>query len=115
MCTICFVVTLMPKFDEPAFRPVRGIMFIVLGVSTGMIFVVHRIYRSKVMKANFILFLVGGLIYILGATIYMLRVPERWRPGTFDLCGASHQIFHFCVIIACCIHFYGNVITFRDR
>lgn len=43
MCTTCFVVTLMPKFDEPKFRPIRGIMFIILGVSTTMVFVVNRI------------------------------------------------------------------------
>ena len=67
------------------------------------------------MKAPFLLFAIGGLIYIIGATIYMCRVPERWMPGTFDLCGASHQIFHFCVIIACCLHFYGNVTVFRER
>lgn len=26
-----------------------------------------------------------GLLYILGAIFYALRVPERWFPGKFDL------------------------------
>lgn len=26
-----------------------------------------------------------GLLYILGAVFYALRVPERWFPGKFDL------------------------------
>lgn len=26
-----------------------------------------------------------GLLYILGAVLYALRVPERWYPGKFDL------------------------------
>lgn len=67
------------------------------------------------MNAPFVLFGIGGLIYIGGAIIYILRIPERWRPGTFDLCGASHQIFHFAVIIACCLHYYTNVATFAKR
>lgn len=41
MCFICFAVTLMPKFDQPKFRPARGIMFIILGVSTAMIWVLN--------------------------------------------------------------------------
>ena len=27
----------------------------------------------------------GGALYILGAVLYMLRVPERFSPGSFDL------------------------------
>lgn len=26
-----------------------------------------------------------GFLYILGALLYALRVPERWFPGKFDL------------------------------
>ena len=37
MCLICFTVTLIPKFDQPKFRPMRGIMFMALGISTGLI------------------------------------------------------------------------------
>lgn len=29
--------------------------------------------------------IVLGLLYILGAVFYALRVPERWFPGKFDL------------------------------
>lgn len=30
-------------------------------------------------------FVFAGLLYILGAVFYALRVPERWFPGKFDL------------------------------
>lgn len=50
-------------------------------------------------------YMAGGLIYALGAIIYMSKVPERCKPGTFDICGHSHQLFHFCVVIACFIHY----------
>ena len=39
MCLICFTVTLIPKFDQPKFRPFRGIMFITLGISTSLLWV----------------------------------------------------------------------------
>lgn len=32
-------------------------------------------------------------------------MPERWYPGRFDYFGASHQIFHVCVVLAALAHF----------
>lgn len=74
----------------------------------------------------------AGLLYILGAVFYALRVPERWFPGKFDLwvrrnallvsmpmaaynrcfslCVSqfqSHQIFHVLVIAAAFVHYHG--------
>lgn len=37
-----------------------------------------------------LLWAVGGGLYIIGAIIYMLRIPERWAPERFDFFGASH-------------------------
>ncbi|CAG8459293.1 7604_t:CDS:2 [Funneliformis caledonium] len=34
-------------------------------------------------------------------------MPERWFPGTFDIIGSSHQIFHFFVVVAALVHYYG--------
>jgi channel protein (hemolysin III family) len=47
----------------------------------------------------------GGAIYIIGAGIYVARVPERCKPGKFNVFGHSHQLFHFCVVTACIIHY----------
>ena len=33
------------------------------------------------------------------------RVPERFSPGTFDIFFASHQIFHFMVLLAALAHY----------
>jgi adiponectin receptor len=66
------------------------------------------------MRGEWGLILLGGLVYAAGAGIYVSRVPERCYPGKFDLCGASHQIFHCAVIVACCLHFYANVLMYRD-
>lgn len=33
------------------------------------------------------------------------RIPEKWRPGAFDLWGQSHQIFHILIAVGLTIHF----------
>nr|CAD1831817.1 unnamed protein product [Ananas comosus var. bracteatus] len=48
---------------------------------------------------------------------YVSRVPERWRPGRFDLAGHSHQIFHVFVIAGALAHYGAATIflEFRDE
>jgi len=55
---------------------------------------------SEVGVAAFVLFLVGGVLYSLGATIYAARRPDPW-PRTFGF----HELFHTLVIAAALVHF----------
>ena len=48
----------------------------------------------------------GGL-YIFGATLYALRIPERWLPGKCDIWFQSHQLFHVLVLVAAFVHYHG--------
>lgn len=48
-----------------------------------------------------------AVLYIGGALIYAFRIPERLRPGKFDIWGQSHQIFHIFVIAAAFVHYHG--------
>ena len=59
--------------------------------------------------------LLQGFLYILGATIYAVRVPERLRPGQFDVLGSSHQIFHVLVLMAVLAHLKGLLKAFDFR
>lgn len=47
----------------------------------------------------------GGALYVIGAGLYVLRIPERFSPGTFDYFGASHQIFHVLILLAAFSHY----------
>lgn len=67
------------------------------------------------MKSNAWQYILGALIYSLGAMLYMTRVPERCKPGTFDMCGHSHQLFHFCVLIGCFMHYFENLMVYHRR
>ncbi len=55
---------------------------------------------TKVGVAAFVLFLIGGLLYSAGATIYATRRPNPW-PKTFGF----HELFHLLVIAAAVVHF----------
>jgi len=53
-----------------------------------------------------------GALYIIGAVIYAARVPERLKPGRFDIWGSSHQIFHVLVLLAAASHLVGLIKAF---
>jgi adiponectin receptor len=88
LCALCFVTTLIEKFDQPKYRPFRGIMFVCLGLSTCAIFKPDK--SEDHLQTPVLWYAIGGYIYIQGAVLYVMRVPERCKPGSFDLCGASH-------------------------
>jgi len=50
--------------------------------------------------APFILFLVGGVLYILGAVLYHLRQPDPW-PSVFGF----HEVFHAFVCSAATLQY----------
>lgn len=63
-CLCCFIATLMPKFDAPAYRKVRGIMYIVLGLSTASMFVMFTFMDEYITPLSTLAYAMGGYIYI---------------------------------------------------
>ena len=45
-------------------------------------------------------FVLHSVIMIGGAFINVIKVPERWWPGMFDIFGHSHQWFHVCIFLS---------------
>jgi predicted membrane channel-forming protein YqfA (hemolysin III family) len=45
------------------------------------------LYRSKeyIPSFNYFPWIIGAVLYIGGACIYMTRIPERWAPFKFDI------------------------------
>uniref|UniRef100_A0A914HXA2 Uncharacterized protein n=1 Tax=Globodera rostochiensis TaxID=31243 RepID=A0A914HXA2_GLORO len=76
------VVSLFDKFAHPKFRPLRAI-------------------------ASFHWLVLMGILYLTGATIYIVRFPERCFPGKCDILCQSHQLFHLFVIFAAAVHYHG--------
>ncbi|KXT05511.1 hypothetical protein AC578_3692 [Pseudocercospora eumusae] len=109
------VVVLHPKFRSPAWRPFRAFMFVMMGLSA-VVPVLHGSSMhgwAEVERRISLSWLIAqGLLYILGAMIYAARVPERWKPGAFDILGSSHQIFHILVVAAAAVHLEGLLKAF---
>ncbi|KAH0491860.1 hypothetical protein TgHK011_003263 [Trichoderma gracile] len=112
---LCTIVTLHPRFISPQFRHWRACFYAGFGLSS-VIFVVHGllVHGWAVQKAHMSLNWMAWMATsnIVGAAIYAARVPERWFPYTFDIFGASHQIFHVAVMVAAVIHFCGLLQAF---
>ena len=58
--------------------------------------------------------LLMGACYLLGAVIYSNAVPEKWRPGMFDVWGHSHNIFHVLVVCGAYIHYKAALMLMAD-
>ena len=57
---------------------------------------------------------VVSLMYLAG-WLYSRHLPERWRPGAYDLVGNSHQWMHALVSVfgvSCLRRLYALVHTF---
>mmetsp|Transcript_15593 Transcript_15593/g.26845 ORF Transcript_15593/g.26845 Transcript_15593/m.26845 type:complete len:369 (-) Transcript_15593:49-1155(-) len=114
---IVIAVTLIPTFDKPKYRTIRAGLFVAMGLS-GIIPVIHwvsiyGVFSDRVAETLYRLLLMGFL-YVLGAVFYATRVPERFKPGLFDVWLSSHQVFHLLVVAAALIH-YSSVIRLVQR
>lgn len=109
------IVCVHPKTRTPAFRPFRALMFVLMGLSA-VFPVLHglQIYGLDQMRKTIGLdwVVLQGALYIIGAGLYAARVPERFKPGHFDIWGSSHQIFHVLVVLAAASHLVGMVKAF---
>jgi adiponectin receptor len=111
-------VTLLEKFQAPTFHAYRAALFVALGL-WGLVPITHALIinsGAKEVVEAMQLDLLMGAIYIGGAVIYATRVPERFKPGAFDVAFHSHQLFHVCVVIAAMIHYKAShgLLQWRD-
>lgn len=64
--------------------------------SFGLIFIAHLWWIIPI--EEFSVFSTGVFFYfffmLIGITAYSTQIPERFSPGTFDICGHSHQWWH---------------------
>ncbi|XP_068900407.1 adiponectin receptor protein isoform X2 [Tenebrio molitor] len=104
------MVSLWDKFSESGWRPFRAAVFMTFGLS-GIVPAIHygivEGWFNKVSQKSLGWLILMGLLYIMGAMLYALRVPERWFPGKFDIWLHSHQIFHVFVLGGAFVHYHG--------
>lgn len=103
---LAIVTLLAPALSAPHLRFFRAALFLTM-VFSGVIPAAHALMLHWgdpiVLAATGYEMVVAGL-YAVGAGFYVSRVPERWKPGAFDIAGHSHQIFHVFVVAAALMH-----------
>ncbi|KAH6675656.1 hemolysin-III channel protein-like protein Izh2 [Halenospora varia] len=115
LAIVCSISTFQPRFREPYLRPVRAATFGSLAICT-MVPVIHGIQKHgwniQNQRMGIVWVLRTLILNVLGATAYAFKIPERWCPRTFDIFGASHQIFHVLVVLAAVTYTNGIVQAF---
>lgn len=109
--------SLLPIFQTSEYRAFRASLFFTMGVS-GIIPCVHKVllYQDEpIAYKTLYMEIAMGVMYGLGALIYATRIPERWRPGTFDIIGNSHQVFHILVVAGAYTHYQGGLLYLKWR
>ncbi|KAL8502399.1 hypothetical protein ACS0TY_021521 [Phlomoides rotata] len=115
---ILVVVTLFaPVLSSGRFRSFRAALFVCMGCS-GVIPATHAVFLhcdQPTVLGSLGYEILMGLLYGVGAVFYVTRIPERWRPGVFDVVGHSHQIFHVFVVAAALAHSAATLIIMEWR
>ncbi|KAL2637197.1 hypothetical protein AAZV13_06G042400 [Glycine max] len=115
IATIVF--SLLPFFQKSEFRKYRASLFFLMGFS-GVAPIIHKLilhkHQPEALQTTGYEILMG-VLYGLGAAIYVTRIPERWMPGKFDIAGHSHQLFHILVVAGAYTHYHDGLIYLRWR
>ena len=112
----CIVTTLNPRFRNPRLRPYRALMYTGLGLSAlGFIFHALVLYgrRVQVLRMSLDWVVLMAALNLMGAAVYSVRIPEKFRERKFDIVGSSHQILHVMVILAALAHMFGLLRAFN--
>ena len=114
-----FLYSLTDDFNKPQRRTLRGILFLIFGLSAGVP-ILHMAFFGYTIEgynpdAIFINWYLGGISYVVGTFFYILRFPEKSFPRIFDYFGASHQIFHVLVFFGALFHFIGSLDAYNYR
>nr|OQO27208.1 hypothetical protein B0A51_05092 [Rachicladosporium sp. CCFEE 5018] len=112
---LCGLFCTLPRFRHHSWRNVRAVLFVLIGCY-GILPMNHVAQRWGRPRVNE---MIGwevlrweGVSYLAGALVYCFRIPERFTPGTFDVFGASHQIFHACAVLGAVLHYRALLIGF---
>ncbi|PWA62324.1 heptahelical transmembrane protein ADIPOR1 [Artemisia annua] len=110
------VITLLaPALSSGKFRSFRAFLFMAMGLF-GIVPAIHAVtvnWYEPQRNGILIYEATMAVSYLTGTMFYITRIPERWKPGWFDLAGHSHQIFHCFVIMGALAH-YGAALVFLE-
>ncbi|XP_007013901.2 PREDICTED: heptahelical transmembrane protein 2 isoform X1 [Theobroma cacao] len=114
---LAIITLLAPALSAPRFRSFRATLFLTMGFS-GVIPAAHAVALHWGHPHIFVSLgyeLAMAFLYAAGAAVYTSRIPERWKPGAFDIAGHSHQIFHVFVVLGALAHGAATLVIMDFR
>lgn len=114
---LAIITLLAPALSSSRFRSFRATLFLTMGFS-GVVPAAHAVilyHDDPRILVSLGYEIVMGLLYAAGAVFYVSRIPERWKPGKFDIVGHSHQIFHAFVVAAALAHCAATLVIMDWR
>ncbi|MCO5559744.1 hypothetical protein L7F22_013346 [Adiantum nelumboides] len=117
MGIITLGVLFAPALQHGKYRTFRALLFMSMGIS-GFIPSIHGLmmhWKEPLLPITVALEIGMAGSYCIGTVIYVVRVPERWKPGHFDLGGHSHNIFHMLVIGGAFFHYRAALLFLEWR
>ncbi|KAF7806572.1 heptahelical transmembrane protein 2 [Senna tora] len=114
---LAIITHLTPVFSTPRFRLLRASIFLSMGFS-GLVPATHALALHWGNPQIFVAMgyeLAMAVLYVTGAAFYISRMPERLKPGAFDIAGHSHQIFHVFVVLGALAHCVASLLILDFR
>lgn len=114
---LAIITLLAPALSTARFRSFRASLFLAMGFS-GVIPAAHSLILHWGHPSVFVALayeLLMAVFYATGVVFYVTRIPERWKPGAFDIAGHSHQIFHVFVVAGALTHYVAMLIILDWR
>ncbi|KAE8674324.1 Heptahelical transmembrane protein 1 [Hibiscus syriacus] len=115
---LCTIVTLLsPALSTKKFRGFRALLFSSMALF-GIIPGIHAViinwsnpHRDVTLDYE----LTMAMFYLTGTLFYVSRIPERFKPGWFDLADHNHQIFHVLVVMGALAHYGASLVLMGWR
>ncbi|WCJ30166.1 heptahelical transmembrane protein2 [Euphorbia peplus] len=114
---LAIITLLAPALSSPEYRSFRATLFLLMGLF-GVVPAAHAVALNWSHPQVYVSIgyeLLMGILYAAGVVFYVTRVPERWKPGAFDIAGHSHQIFHVFVVLAALAHSAATLVIMDFR
>jgi len=114
MCTLCSCMFLSKKLSEERFTHFRVAVFGATGLF-GLIPLLHMLCMHGLNDPVFLskVYAVAEMYgwYGLAVLFYATKIPEKFKPGWFDVVGCSHHFWHTFVFIATVLHYQRCMTT----
>jgi adiponectin receptor len=99
-------------------RTLRGGVFSLLAISA-MLPILHSVIELGWTRASNEIgacwYLAEALSLLTGVSVFVCRFPERLSPGTFDIWGHSHQLWHTFAVLGGAFHVVALVAAYNYR